>query len=217
MGTVVALPSPFPKLDSGYKGDGNFAWIKILTSKGEVNIGLVYGSYKRPKCIALWKWMETNLHYGNLFICGDLNQMEKVEDFVGPSSLMHGSKFRAWNWFADKFDLLDNRLIVVQKTGPHFTRQDTHGDRFDQSRLDKSYFSNCGSWMDFVLEKIHNATQTLSDHHPTLARIALSQAPSLSSKKTSYMKLDVEELKVENTRSILEAIWKEQMRAGRDP
>lgn len=72
----------------------------------------------------------------------DLNQIERVEDSVDPSSLMHGSERRAWNCLSDKLDLLDNRLIMVEKTSPHFTRQALHGDRFDQSKSDRTSYSD---------------------------------------------------------------------------
>lgn len=69
-------------------------------------------------------------------ICGDLNQTKRVEDSVGPSPLLHGSKHRAWNCLMDKMDLLDNMLIVVLKIDSQFTLQAAHGNRLDQSRID---------------------------------------------------------------------------------
>lgn len=53
MGSVVVLPVGLPMLDFWSKGNGSFAWVKTCTSKGELFIGFVYGSYKRPKRIAL--------------------------------------------------------------------------------------------------------------------------------------------------------------------
>lgn len=53
------------------------------------------------------------LPIGNWVISGDFNQTERVEDSMGPLSLMHGAERRAWNWLSNKFDLLDNRLIAV--------------------------------------------------------------------------------------------------------
>lgn len=63
--------------------------------------------------------------------------------------------------------------------------------------------------MEFVREKIHDVTQTLSDHHPTLARIAMSPFIPPGHKKSTYMKLNVDELKVDNTHSNFEEVWKE--------
>lgn len=91
------------------------------------------------------KWIERDLNTRNWYICGDFNQTEKVEDSVGPSPRMHGSEQRAWNQFVDKLDLSDNRLIVVLEFGPHLTRQAIHGEIFDQSRLDRSYYSEKGN------------------------------------------------------------------------
>lgn len=117
----------------------------------------------------------------------------------------------------DKLDLLDNRLMAVHKTGPHYTRQATYGPRFNQSRIDRSYSSNRGSWVEFVREVIHDATQSLSDHHPSLVRIALLPFEQNGQRKSSYMKLDALELSVESTNIALKLAWDEQMIDGRDP
>lgn len=50
---IVALSTGQPMLNFGRKGDGSLAWVKTQTSKGELFIGLVYGSYKRPRRVAL--------------------------------------------------------------------------------------------------------------------------------------------------------------------
>lgn len=76
----------------------------------------MYGSYKRHERVALWKWMESRLIPGNWVICDDFNHIERVEDSVGPSPFLHGSKRHVWNRVLDKLDLLDNQLIGVQKT-----------------------------------------------------------------------------------------------------
>lgn len=43
VGTVVALPTGQVVLDRGCKGDGSLAWVKTLTSKGELTIASIYG------------------------------------------------------------------------------------------------------------------------------------------------------------------------------
>lgn len=50
----------------------------------------------------------------------------------------------------DRFNLLENYLIAVIKSRPHLTRQAMHGDWLDQSRIDRSYCSDRGYWMEFV-------------------------------------------------------------------
>lgn len=114
VGAMVALPAGLPLLDSGQKGDSSFAWVKTQTCKGKLYIGSVYGSYKRPRRVALWKWLECNLPVGNWFIYGDFNQTKKVEDSVCPSPVMHGLERHAWNRFSNKFDFLDNCLIALR-------------------------------------------------------------------------------------------------------
>lgn len=72
-------------------------------------------------------------------LCGDFNHTDKSDNSMGPSPLLHGMEVRKWNRLIDRFDLVDNRLIVVQQSGPTYTRQAQHGGRFDQARLDRSY------------------------------------------------------------------------------
>lgn len=52
--------------------------------------------------------------------------------------------------------------------------------------------------MEFVHEVVHDMTQTLSNHHPSLIKIAMQPLPRSNPRKTSYFKLDVNELKVES-------------------
>lgn len=96
---------------------------------------------------------------------------------------------------------------MVLKSGPHFTPQANYSTRFDQSCLDRSYSSDHRAWFGFVHEVIHNATQTLFDHHPSLIRIAVSPLPQPELHKSSYFKMNVDELLVDNTRVALERVW----------
>lgn len=137
-------------------------------------------------------------------IYGDFNHTERIEDSVGPSPLLRGLERRVWNRVLDKFDLLDNRSIVVKKIGSHFTCQATHGSRFDQSHMDRSYCSNRGMWLTYVGEVLHNATQSLFDHHPMITCIILNQRVAPMLRKTSYLKMNAEELKVDSTRGVVE-------------
>lgn len=60
-----------------------------------------------------------------------------------------------------------------------------------------------------VREMIHDATQTLSDHHPTLTRFTLNPLAKREVRRTSYLKMDIGELVVRSTRERLELVWKE--------
>lgn len=67
-------------------------------------------------------------------------------------------------------------------------------------------------------EVLHDATQTLSGHHPLLTWIAMSPLATPSTRhKTLYMKLNAKELDTESTKISLEKIWEEQMVIDRDP
>lgn len=114
----------------------------MTTSKGDVYITLVYGDCSRQKIISLWNWMDGNLPEGHWLFCDDFNHTEFIKDSVGPPPLMHGSKRRSWNHLSDQFDLIDNHLVTILKTGPHFTCQAAYGACFDQSRIDRSYSSD---------------------------------------------------------------------------
>lgn len=63
--------------------------------------------------------------------------------------------------------------------------------------------------MEFVCEVVHDALQTLSDHHPSLIQFAMQPLPRTGLKKTSYFKLDVNELRVESTLLALKRDWYE--------
>lgn len=71
--------------------------------------------------------------------------------------------------------------------------------------------------MEFVREIMHDATQTLLDHHPSLIRVALQPTTRSNLRKTSYTKLDAKELEIDCTRLAAKATWVDQMREGRDP
>lgn len=155
----------------------------------------------------LWNWM----------LCGDFNHTEFVEDLVGPSPLVHGSKRRDCNGLLDKFDLIDNQLSTVIKSSPHFTCQAKYGPQLDQSRLDLNYSSDRGSWFKFVHEVVHDASQSLSDHHPSLIWISLLPPPQSNLWKSSYFKMDVYELLFSSTRATLQKFWVDQNVVDRDP
>lgn len=144
VGMVVMLHESQLVLASDCKGDGSLAWIKTLTSKGELFVALVYGGRRRNKRVILWNLMENNLPTGQWLICGHCNHTKFIEDSVGPTPLLHGLERHSWNHLMDKFDLIDNRLIVVIKYGLYFTRQAMYGDHLDQSWLNMSYSSDRG-------------------------------------------------------------------------
>lgn len=64
---------------------------------------------------------------------------------------------------------------------------------------------------------IHDATQTLSDHHPSLIRIAMQPLEQTVKSRSSYLKLDAMELEVESTATTLEWVRKDSMIGDRDP
>lgn len=103
------------------------------------------------------------------------------------------------------------------KSEPHFTRQAIYGDCLDQSQIDRSYSSDRGHWMEFFREVVHDATQTLLDHHPSLIKVALQPVARSCLTKSSYAKLDANQLEIDSTWLAAKYVWADQMREGRDP
>lgn len=60
--------------------------------------------------------------------------------------------------------------------------------------------------MEFIREVVHNATQTLSDHHPSLVTIAMQPTPKSGLKKSSYLKLDANELAIDSIQAALKLV-----------
>lgn len=71
--------------------------------------------------------------------------------------------------------------------------------------------------MEFVQEVVHDVTQTLLDHHPSLITIAMQLPPKSGLRRSSYFKLDANELLVESTFEALKLVWAEQMIENHDP
>lgn len=61
-------------------------------------------------------------------------------------------------------------------------------------------------------EVIHDATQSLSGHHPIVTKIAMNLPAYLQWKRSSYLKMNVEELKVDEMRETIKRVWKEKCR-----
>lgn len=71
--------------------------------------------------------------------------------------------------------------------------------------------------MEFLQEVVHDATQTLLDQHPSLFRFAMQPKPWSGLRKSSYFKLDVNELLGESTLATLKCVWCEEMVKNQDP
>lgn len=95
MGAAILVPFGYQILNQGTKGDGIFAWMKIMTSRGELSIGSMYTPNERAKRVALWKWLTTNLEVENWVLCGDWNMTNLFDNAIGPNTYIHGSKMRA--------------------------------------------------------------------------------------------------------------------------
>lgn len=92
----------------------------------------------------------------------------------------------------DKLDLTNVYLIVANRKGSIFTRQMVCGARFDQSRLNRIYASNHGSWFASSNLLEHDNCQTLSDHILVTTSIVLKEPPLQGRRKGTYLKMDVD-------------------------
>lgn len=62
VGATTMIPKSYQVLATRKKGDGTFAWAKVMTVKGELNIGSIYTPNERRARINPWKWMGANLN-----------------------------------------------------------------------------------------------------------------------------------------------------------
>lgn len=72
-----------PGLDEDLYVKGELLWLGCMGIVGETNV---------PQ---LWNWMELNLPTGKWLFCGNYNHTKFVEDLMGPTPLLHGSKRRS--------------------------------------------------------------------------------------------------------------------------
>ncbi|KAL3680171.1 hypothetical protein R1sor_023127 [Riccia sorocarpa] len=92
--------------------------------------------------------------------------VESQEDSIGPSPLLRRDELHSWEFLAGRADLIDAQKCATRILGPHFTRQAWHGNRFDQSRLDRFYLKKRGEWVYHIRTVEHQGARTLSDHVP---------------------------------------------------
>ncbi|KAL3679136.1 hypothetical protein R1sor_022092 [Riccia sorocarpa] len=136
---------------------------------------------------------------------GDWNQ-----DSAGPTALLKGDLLGAWQALDQACDLEDMYTLAENKRGPSFTRQVYTGERLDQARLDRLYFTNRGRWIARAVNLLHDDHEALSDHIPIVADIRLAGYASTRKKKRDrYLKMDVDTLKDPVRRELAKLAWLE--------
>jgi hypothetical protein len=141
-GSAIVVAPNIQVLDQGCKGDGTFAWVRIQTITGPLNIGSIYAPAEQGRRMRFWRWLHSQALEENWVLTGDFNMLEFYDDSLGRSSVIQGAEERIWKLMVDELDLVDLYLCAAKRRGPLFTRQATCGQRTDAARLDCMYCSN---------------------------------------------------------------------------
>jgi exonuclease III len=120
-GCAIVVAPHLTVLAQGSKGDGTFAWVKVQTEQGTLNIGSVYAPAERGRRLAYWRWLCQLSVEDNWLLAGDFSMAEFQDDSLGVSTVLHGTEARLWHRVVDNLDLLDLYLCASYRHGPIFT------------------------------------------------------------------------------------------------
>lgn len=139
---------------------------------------------------------------------GQLQYNRRPSELLKTFSLIFGSQLKTWHMLKTRFNLVDAFQISHTFRGTCFTKRSTHGNRLDQSRIDKFYLSDYGFWIHAIHKLEHVQDQTLLDHDPIILKIQIdTQNSTLDLKKTAYFQSKLSLLKREGTMDALWATW----------
>ncbi|KAL3683681.1 hypothetical protein R1sor_001703 [Riccia sorocarpa] len=113
-------------------------------------------------------------------------------------------------------DMVDTRLCATRNVGPHFTRQAWHGNRFDQSRLDRFYLSKGGEWVYHIRPMEHQGARALSDHIPIKLELVLKETEVDNIPRRSYFKMDCKKLMRPDVIERAKETWQAHPRWAKD-
>ncbi|KAL3683215.1 hypothetical protein R1sor_001237 [Riccia sorocarpa] len=147
---------------------------------------------------------------------GDFNMVEYQEDSIGPSPLLKRDEKHCWDICAGRTDLIEARLCASNTLGPHFTRQAWHGNRSDQSCLDRFYLSQRGEWLYHIRTVNHQGARTLSDHIPISLEIVLKAVEASLRQRRSYFKMEYRTLMRAEVLARAKEKWQEHPRWARE-
>ncbi|KAL3697231.1 hypothetical protein R1sor_011307 [Riccia sorocarpa] len=211
------LHSSFTILDEGASGQGFGSWAKIRVGTKEFGVIAVHAPNKRRNRIRAWKWLEEIIQTGDWVVMGDLNQVDRRCDTVGPSPLVHGSEERLWRSIVQEKDMADCYIDAVIQRGPVFTRQAQRRGRLDRARLDRVYITDRGAWIDHVAFIQHFGGVTTADHIPVLVKLILEQSEGSSKPARSYFKLNDNVLKEQGNMEEVKRLWEDHDPSCADP
>ncbi|KAL3682137.1 hypothetical protein R1sor_000159 [Riccia sorocarpa] len=203
--------------DDGIRGEGTCAWVEIILENGPVHFMSIYAPNGSSERKSLWTWLSYKMGEGRWVLAGDMNSVELPDDTDGPTAVLHGSELRLWKALSAEFEMVDAYLCTAFREGPRFTRQVYSGGRLDQARLDRVYLSGGGGWLNHVHLVKHDAKQTLSDHWPVVTLLKLQDIELEPMKRTSYFKMNSEDLKCKETMEEVKRTWRNHPENVRDP
>ncbi|KAL3679635.1 hypothetical protein R1sor_022591 [Riccia sorocarpa] len=216
--SVLVLHPSFKVLSWGTCTKGYVVWAQLEVAGLLFGVAAVHAPNKRKHRFETWRWIAEHTRTGNWIILGDLNQVDRVRDSVGPSPRIQGKEERVWRNLVFGRDFSDCFFLAASRTGPRFTRQAMCGNRLDRSRLDRVYISDSASWLHEVATLKHLGSQISGDHIPISASVRVSSSdPSEDEIKQNYFKLNVAMLKSPGFKEECKRAWEEHPEDCLDP
>ncbi|KAL3680581.1 hypothetical protein R1sor_023537 [Riccia sorocarpa] len=203
-------------IDRGVSGKGFAAWARLQTEVGVIGVVCLHAPNASRERREVWSWLQHLAAAGQWILLGDFNMVESQVDSVGPSPVLKNEELHSWELCTGSADLIDARLCASQTSGPHFTRQAWHGNRFDQSWLDRFYLSSNGEWVYHIKKVDHHGVRTLSDHVPISMEVILKVREAAQQPRRSYFKMDFKVLMREDVLGRAKTVWEEHPSWARD-
>lgn len=158
----------------------------------------------------LWHQLKGLLPDGQWILLGDFNMTEIPLDSSGPSPLVIGQQREAWRLLKTRLYLVDAFSLHRTFIGMRYTQRAAHGNRMDQSRIDRLYISERGHWIHAILKLEHIQSHTLSDHDPIVLIVQTSPLPpTTTAPKSTYFKASIGTLKIVGTINALKEACRE--------
>ncbi|KAL3691404.1 hypothetical protein R1sor_005055 [Riccia sorocarpa] len=163
-GTVLILDSSMRVIQSGIGGQGRLAWAKIQLGDIQCGVISVHAPNKRCARIEFWRNVREVMGDDNWLVTEDFNQVELREDSRGRSAVVKGSEERQWRELSLRLGLIDCFFCAASLAGTRFTRMAKRRRRIDCARLDRTYLTQGGNWLDHVRRVEHHRTRVILDH-----------------------------------------------------
>ncbi|KAL3699765.1 hypothetical protein R1sor_017787 [Riccia sorocarpa] len=123
--------------------------------------------------------------------------VEYQDDSIGPSPILKRDELRSWELCSGRTDMVDARLCATRSLGQHFTRHAWHGNRFDQSRLDRFYLTKGGEWVYHIRLKAKHAQEEITATEDTSGRVIEDREELLDEVHNFYENLYTFEIETE--------------------